>query len=102
MKNNRLALHNKLVELFGNNHVYYQPPENLKMEYPCIRYSKSDITSSHADNIKYINKPSYEIVIIDKHPDNDVIGKILELPLSSYDRHYISDNLNHDIIKLFF
>ena len=98
----RLELHNKLVELFGNNHVYYQPPENLKMEYPCIRYSKSDITSRHADNINYVNKTSYEIVIIDKHPDNVVIEKILGLPLSSYDRHYISDNLNHDVIRIYY
>jgi hypothetical protein len=98
----RLELHNKLVTLFGNNHVYYQPPENLKMEYPCIRYSKSDITSRHADNINYVNKTSYEIVIIDKHPDNVVIEKILELPLSSYDRHYISDNLNHDVIRIYY
>lgn len=100
--NKRLELHNKLVELFGNNHVYYQPPENLKMEYPCIRYSKSDITSRHADNIKYVNKTSYDIVIIDKHPDNVVIEKILEIPLSSYDRHYISDNLNHDVIRIYY
>lgn len=98
----RLELHNKLVELFGNNHVYYQPPENLKVEYPCIRYSKSDITSRHADNINYVNKTSYKIVIIDKHPDNVVIEKILELPLSSYDRHYISDNLNHDVIRIYY
>lgn len=98
----RLELHNKLVELFKSNHVYYQPPENLKMEYPCIRYSKSDITSRHADNIKYVNRTSYEIVVIDKHPDNVVIEKILELPLSSYDRHYISDNLNHDIIRIYY
>lgn len=102
MKNKRLELHNKLVTLFGNDHVYYQPPENLKMEYPCIRYSKSDITSRHADNINYVNKTSYEIVVIDKHPDNVVIEKILELPLSSYDRHYISDNLNHDVIRIYY
>lgn len=100
--NKRLELHNKLVELFGNNHVYYQPPENIKMEYPCIRYSKSNITSRHADNIKYVNKNRYEIMIIDKHPDNVVIEKILELPLSSYDRHYTSDNLNHDVIILYY
>ena len=98
----RLELHNKLVALFGNNHVYYQPPENLKMEYPCIRYYKSDIISRHADNINYVNKTSYEIVVIDKHPDNAVIEKILELPLSSYDRHYISDNLNHDVIRIYY
>lgn len=100
--NNRIELHNILVELLGNNHVYYQPPENLKMEYPCIRYSKSDIFSRHADDIKYVNKTRYDIMVIDKHPDNVVIEKILKLPLSSYDRHYTADNLNHDVIRLYY
>ena len=100
--NRREELQSKLEELMGNRHVYYQPPENLKMEYPCIRYTKNDITSSHADNINYVNKTSYEIVVIDKYPDNAVIEKILELPLSSFDRHYSSDNLNHDVILLYY
>lgn len=100
--NNRLALQTKLEELLGSKNVYYQPPENLKMEYPCIRYSKSRISSRHADNMKYVNKISYDIMVIDKHPDNVVIEKILELPLSSYDRHYVSDNLNHDVIRLYY
>lgn len=98
----RIDLHNKLVELLGNNHVYYQAPENLKMEYPCIRYSRSRPDVKHANNIKYIKKDCYEIIVIDKRPDNVIIEKILELPLSMYDRHYTSDNLNHDVITLYF
>lgn len=98
----RLELHKKLVELFDSNHVYYQPPENLKMEYPAIKYSRNNINSRHADNIKYLNRISYTVTVIDKSPDNDVIGKILELPLSSYDRHYTSDGLNHDVIIIYY
>lgn len=98
----RLELQTKLEELLGNRNVYYQSPENLKMEYPAIRYSKSNISSIHADGIKYSNFTRYEITVIDRRPDNDVINKILSLPLSSYDRHYTSDNLNHDTIILYF
>lgn len=98
----RLELQTKLEELLGSRNVYYQPPESLKMEYPAIRYSKSDIESRHADNIKYSNFTQYEIIVIDKKPDNKVIQEILTLPLSSFDRHYISDNLNHDVITLYF
>lgn len=98
----RIDLHNKLKELLGSANVYYQAPENLKMEYPCIRYSKSNIVSKHADNIKYSNDKCYEIIVIDKLPDNDVIDKILGLPYSLHDRHYVSNNLNHDVIILYF
>ena len=100
--NRRLELQSILESFIGNSNVYYQPPENLKMEYPCIRYYVSDITSSHADNINYVNTIGYEIVVIDKHPDNPVIEKILGLPLSSYDRHYIADNLNHDVLRVYY
>ena len=98
----RLELQTKLEELLGSKNVYYQPPESLKMGYPAIRYSKSNISSRHADGMNYSNFTSYEIVVIDKRPDNEVIQKILELPLSSFDRHYVSDNLNHDVINLYY
>lgn len=98
----RIDLQNKLVELLGNNNVYYQPPENLKMEYPCIRYSKNKIRSNHANNAKYSNFNSYQIIVIDPRPDNPVIQKILNLPFSEYDRNYVSNNLNHDVIILYF
>ena len=35
----RLELQNKLEELLGSRHVYFQPPESVKMEYPAIKYS---------------------------------------------------------------
>lgn len=98
----RESLHEKLKELLGNDRVYYQAPEDLKMEYPCIRYSKTNIVSMHADNMKYSNNRCYEIIVIDKLPDNKVIDKILELPYSLHNRHYVANELNHDVIILYF
>ena len=98
----RIALQTKLEELIGNKNVYYQPPETLKMEYPAIRYSKSDIESKHADNMKYSSTTKYEIIVIDKRPDNAVIEKILNLPYSDFDRHYVVNNLHHDVITIYF
>lgn len=98
----RLELQSKLEELLGSRNVYYQPPENFKINYPAIIYNKSDIDSTKADNLNYVNTTRYNIIIVDRKPDNPVILKILKLPLSRYDRHYISDNLNHDSINLYF
>lgn len=100
--NRRLELHKKLVELLGSNNVYYRPPENLKMQYPCIRYKKENILINHADNYPYRKTDRYQITVIDKKPDNEVIDKILELPMSGFDTHYESDNLNHDVITLYY
>lgn len=101
-KRTRLNLQSKLEELLGSKHVYYNPPENLKMEYPAIRYSKNDIENTYASNIKYISRDVYDLVVIDKKPDNPVIKKLLELPYSEFDRHYVADGLNHDIIRIFY
>lgn len=98
----RLDLQVKLEELLGVKHVYYQPSENLKMEYPAIKYSMSKIESRYADDSKYSNFTRYEIIVMDKKPGNAIIQKILALPYSSFDRHYVSDNLNHDSIILYF
>lgn len=96
------SLQELLEKLFECRHVYYQPPDNLIMEYPAIRYSLSDIDSKYANNKMYVGMKCYDIVVIDKEPDNPIIEKLLELPYASFNRHYVSDNLNHDIIKLYY
>ncbi len=98
----RLELQSKLEELLGSRHVYYQPPETLKLEYPAIVYSKSKIETVKADNSTYLKHIRYDIIVIDKRPDNPVIDKIMGLPYCSYDRHYVSENLNHDSLTLYY
>ncbi len=98
----RLELQSILEKMLGTRNVYYQPAENLQMQYPAIRYQKADDITYHGDNIKYLNRNCYDITVIDNIPDNEVINKILALPYSSFDRHYQANNLNHDVIQLYF
>ena len=98
----RLELQKKLVELLGYNHVYYQPPESLKIEYPAIVYSKSKIETKKANNATYSKRIRYDITVIDKRPDNPVIDKLMGLPYCSYDRQYKADGLNHDTLTLYY
>lgn len=98
----RLNLQTKLEELLESRNVYYQPPENIKMNYPAIKYQKDNVTSKHADDRKYLQRNRYEIIVIDYEPDNPVINKILELPNSSFNRSFISDNLVHEVLTLYY
>ena len=98
----RLNLHTELEEILGSKNVYYQPPETVKMTYPAIRYSKSRIETRKAEDSIYLKNTRYEVIVIDPRPDNPVIDKLLELPHCSYDRHYKSDNLNHDALTLYY
>lgn len=97
----RLELQMRLEELLGSRNVYYDPPETLKMSYPAIRYSKKRIDARYADNKAYSRMNCYEVIVIDSLPDNQVIDKLMELPYCSYDRHYPSDNMNHDVLTIF-
>ena len=47
----RVDLGNKLKEILGSNNVYFQPPDNLKMVYPCIRYRLEGGNAEYADNV---------------------------------------------------
>lgn len=102
MSKSRLELHELLVNILGSRYVYYQPPENFKLKYPCIVYERSDIRTVNADNKKYATHKKYSVTVIDKNPDSDVPDKILELPYSSFDRHFVYDNLNHDVLTVFY
>lgn len=98
----RLDLQTKLEELNGNRNVYYQPPETIKMEYTAIRYSRGVPDSQFANDKRYSKFDCYDLIVISKKPDPEVVEKILELPYSSMSKPYVADNLNHYPIKLYY
>lgn len=98
----RLELQSKLEELLGSINVYYNPPESKKMEYDAIRYNKKDIQSRFANDRAYFLLDCYEITVIARQPDHPVIRELLRLPYCSFDRHYKSDNLYHDVLTLYY
>lgn len=72
------------------------------MKYPCIVYGLDNVYTRHADNTSYMNKRLYQITCIGKDPDTDIPEKVLELEMSSYERRFKSDNLIHDVIRLYY
>ena len=98
----RLELHELLAELLGSRNVYYQPPESVRMKYPAIKYSRDDIQNTFANNNVYMQQYAYEITVIDEDPDSEIVDKISKLPTARFERHYTSDDLNHDIYKIIF
>lgn len=100
--NNRLELHEIFCEILGSRNAYFQPPESVKMSYPAIRYSRKDIKNRFANDQVYMQKDCYEVIVIDKDPDSEFVKKVSTFPMCSFDRHYVSDNLNHDVFTLYF
>ena len=98
----RLDLHEILCGILGSRNVYFQPPESIKLEYDCIIYSRKNIDNVFADNSVYRQHDSYEVIIIYEDPDSEIPRKLSLLPMCSFDRHYTSDNLNHDVFTLYY
>ena len=98
----RVDLQSLLEEILGNTNVYFQPPDNLEINYPCIIYMRDYIKPEYADNSTYSFAKRYEITLIDKDPDSAMVDKLASLPMCSFDRHFTSDNLNHDVFNLYF
>ena len=97
----RVDLQARLEEILGTPNVYFQPPESMKIQYDAIVYFRKDIQNVHANDSVYKQDDAYEIVVIYKNPDSDLPRKISRLPMCSFDRHYVSDNLNHDVFTLY-
>lgn len=106
MDDKRLELHEilcKLVNLTepdGDRHVYFDPPESVRMKYPAIRYSRSNIKNKYADNKVYGQTKVYELTVIDKNVDSDLVDKVSTLPMCQYVRGYKANNLNHDVFSI--
>ena len=98
----RIDLHSELKNILNSNNVYYQPPENFKMEYPCIRYMRDRHRVYSANDKKYINKKRYQIILIDRNPDTPYHDKIMEMEYSNLDRHYVHGNLYHDVYSIYY
>lgn len=98
----RLELHELLCELLGSRNVYFQPPASKVMVYPCIRYTLYDINNIYADNLVYLQKVGYEIIVIDRDPDSEISKRVSKISGIRFNRFYTADNLNHSVFVLYY
>ena len=82
--------------------MYFQPPENLRIEYHCIIYSLDDLYDVMADNIAYHRKRRYKVLYITSDPDDENIFAIADLPFCKMNRPYVAENLHHYPYTLYY
>ena len=96
----RIELQYLLESILGSRNVYFQPPESISIKYPAIVYTLSDIQNEHANDRVYMTGKTYMITLMDYDPDSETRTKLSQLPTISFDRHYTSSNLNHDVFVI--
>lgn len=99
----RLEFQTKLENILGSRNVYFQPPENYKISYPCIIYHRRPRDVRYADDVKYRNLSCYEVQLIKRDSDTDDIFEALhDLRYSRHERSFIMDNLSHDNFVIYY
>lgn len=99
----RPQLHQELLNLLGSPNVYYQPPPTVQMKYPCIVYQRSTSDTTYADGYPYMVTFRYQLTYISRNPDDPMVEKLARaFPYIRIDRHFTSDNLNHDVFDLYY
>lgn len=96
----RLDLQTLLEDLAP--HVYFQPPANVQIEYPCVVYVRDNARTQFAGNAPYRYTKRYQVTVIDRDPDSEIPDKIAALPMCIFNRHFVVENLNHDVFNLYF
>lgn len=98
----RLTLHAKLVSILGSSNVYFQPPANVEMKFPAIVYEHDKMATDFADNLPYNRVKGYQVTVIDRDPDSVTPDKVGALPLCTFSRAFVANNLNHSVFNLYF
>ena len=102
MARTRIELQEKFEELLGSRNVYFQPPESIKLKFPCIIYNLSSMQNNNADDMPYIKNKRWFVTIVDKDPESDIYERMIdEFQMCTLDRTGVVDNLNHWYLTLF-
>ena len=99
----RIELNQKLCDILGSNNVYFQPPENLKLGYPCIIYNRQAPDTKYADDLNYFRTKRYQIIVVDKNPDSTIPDQIASAFENVREENsYVSNNFYHTSLILYY
>lgn len=90
-----------LLETFTPK-VYFQPPTNVQLVYPCIIYERDQARTNFADDRPYKFMLRYSVMVIDPNPDSIIPSKVAAMPISTFNRFFTVNNLNHDVYNVYF
>lgn len=100
MGNSISEVYTYLSALLPDVNLYFQPPESVKINYPCIVYSIDNIFTAHADNRPYKVKTRYSLMLITTNPEDPALQTLISIPSARFERSYVNDNLYHFIVTV--
>ena len=129
--NRRLALHQELVDLLvsygdwywdpfnfetgyipesiqeeAEARVYFQPPESMRLQFPCFIYSRTGANQTYANDKDYMFRQKYSLTYVTRDPDTqEIVTRIKKtFDYCGYDSNspMVYDNLYHEMFTLYY
>ena len=82
--------------------VYFQPPASLQMQWPAIVYERDRADTKFADDNPYLVTRQYNLNLIAQDADESIFEALAALPMCTHERHFVVDNLYHDVFNIYF
>lgn len=100
----RQQLDLELKSVIGSAKLYWEPPSNKQLSGdPKVIYARDGVDIKRADNRLYSFMQRYKITVVYTNPDCTLPKEIVEyFPLCSYDDDFVSDDLHHSVLILYY
>lgn len=106
----------ELKDLLGTDEVYFQTSPDAGtnergeaylftgIEYPCFIMERTTAYQPKANDKNYLFRPGYQVTYINRdEPDPEMLETVMNhFGNCHYDRHFISDNLHHDVFTIYY
>ena len=107
----------ELRDLLGTDEVYFQPSYDAGTDedtgesyiltginYPCFIMERTNAYQPWANSRNYLFTPCYQVTYINRdEPDPDMLERVMQrFAYCRYQRHYVRDNLHHDIFMIYY
>jgi hypothetical protein len=101
---NRLFLHSLLETTFPDVTIYYRPPGNILLEYPCIVYERKAFEPTFANTAAYIVGTRFQLSFLSQLPGYSSVQSLYALHgqgliVTSSDS-YENDDIVHDVFSI--
>ena len=101
----RLFLHALLQNMFSDVSIYYRPPGNIILNYPCIVYEKKAYEPSFGNSTPYVVGMRFQVSLLSKLPGYTSVRDILSLngqgAIVADSDSYENDDIVHDVFTVY-
>lgn len=74
----------------------------MQIDYPAIVYELNHVDTKFADDRRYSVTKQYSLQLISEDPDEIIFDALAALPMCAHERHFVADNLNHEVFNIYF